>query len=169
VINLFSTAEEYRQNAAIIIINPKGKVLWCRRKNEKGWQFPQGGIDKGETPKEAIIREVYEEVGLKSHDINLLGSIEEWLYYDIPKNKIGKYIPSNFRGQKQKWFLAELISSDTKINLKTTKQVEFDKWEWVTYWHPIAAGVDFKKKLYRNALTALLPTYFNFIQEKKRR
>jgi|TARA_B110000438_G_scaffold256505_1_gene264026 putative (di)nucleoside polyphosphate hydrolase len=163
---LFSKIEEYRLNVAIIIINQKGQALWCRRRNEKGWQFPQGGIDKDETPEKAIMRETYEEVGLESQDIQIISSLDGWLYYDIPKSKIGKYIPSNYKGQKQKWFLAQLIADDTKINLKKTNQIEFDKWQWVNYWFPVSGGVHFKQELYRQALTLFLPNYNAFILDK---
>tara|TARA_B110000014_G_scaffold259099_1_gene246289 strand:- start:4544 stop:5053 length:510 start_codon:yes stop_codon:yes gene_type:complete len=166
---LFSSTDEYRLNAAIIIINKDGKLLWCQRKREKGWQFPQGGIDKGETAEEAIIRETYEEVGLEPHDINIITCLDEWLYYDIPISKIGKYIPSNYKGQKQKWFLAELVSSESKINLKRHDHIEFDEWQWISYWFPVYAGVHFKQELYRKALTLLLPAYNNFIQGKKKK
>ena len=165
--SLFSIQKEYRLNAAIIIVNKQGKLLWCRRKNEKGWQFPQGGIDKGETPEEAIIRETYEEVGLESGDIKIIDSLEEWLYYDIPKSKIGKFIPSNYKGQKQKWFLAELLAPDLKIDLQRFNHIEFDKWEWVNYWFPIYGGVEFKKELYRKALSLFLPKYNEFMTDKK--
>ena len=110
----------YRPNAGIIIFNEEGKLLWCKRKSGDGWQFPQGGIDDGESPEEAIVRETYEEVGLKRNQIKIIKENDRWIKYDVPKNKIPKYFSlknRKFRGQTQKWFLAEFIGEDSDINL----------------------------------------------------
>ncbi|RZP03174.1 MAG: NUDIX domain-containing protein, partial [Gammaproteobacteria bacterium] len=105
-------ASLYRPNAGIIIFNRQGKLLWCKRKTGDGWQFPQGGIDDGESPQQAIIRETYEEVGLKHEKIKIIRENNRWINYDVPKNKIPKYFSlknRRFRGQTQKWFLAEFL------------------------------------------------------------
>ena len=79
--------KEYRPNVAVIIVNLSGKVLWCQRKQHDGWQFPQGGIDKGETPVEAALRETKEEVGLDEHDIEIVYESQQWFKYKVPKEK----------------------------------------------------------------------------------
>ena len=152
----------YRPNAGIIIFNRQGKLLWCKRKTGDGWQFPQGGIDDGESPEQAIVRETYEEVGLNEDKINNIKENDRWINYDVPKNKIPKYFSLNnrrFRGQTQKWFLAEFLGEDSDINLNLHSQIEFTEWTWSSYWHPVAKGVVFKRDAYREALKDLLPFY----------
>ena len=77
----------YRRNVGIIVCNHSHKVLWARRARRDGWQFPQGGIQHGESPRSAAFRELYEEVGLQAHDVRLLGHTEKWLRYDVPARK----------------------------------------------------------------------------------
>ena len=160
-------ASLYRPNAGIIIFNRQGKLLWCKRKTGDGWQFPQGGIDVGESPEQAIIRETYEEVGLKHEKIKIVRENDRWINYDVPKNKIPKYFSlknRRFRGQTQKWFLAEFLGEDSDINLNTHSQIEFTEWTWSSYWHPVAKGVEFKRDAYREALKDLLPFYKNYLK-----
>ena len=89
----------YRPNAGIIIFNKEGKLLWCKRKTGDGWQFPQGGIDKGESPEEAILRETYEEVGLHKHQIKIIKENDRWicLLYTSPspRDQRGSRMPSS--------------------------------------------------------------------------
>ena len=154
----------YRPNVAVIVINNFGKVLWCQRIEHDGWQFPQGGIDQGETPKEAALREVKEEVGLGSNDIEIIYETQDWFKYEVPKEKRRKYFSRvNFIGQKQKWFLAKLLTDDSRINLKASLPAEFDRWIWSTYWYPLQTVVPFKKEAYRQALIEILPEYNNLI------
>ena len=160
--------EDYRPNVAIIIVNKAGKILWCRRKDGYGWQFPQGGLDKDESPIDAIYRETQEEVGLEKEDIRIIKENEEWFDYRVPKNRIPKYFRfrnSKFIGQTQKWFLAEILCDDSNINLNASSPVEFDKWVWANYWHPIYGGVEFKKKTYRKVLISFLPYYHSCLKE----
>jgi putative (di)nucleoside polyphosphate hydrolase len=152
----------YRPNAGIIIFNRQGQLLWCKRKTGDGWQFPQGGIDDGESAEQAIVRETYEEVGLNEDKINIIKENDRWINYDVPKNKIPKYFSLNnrrFKGQTQKWFLAEFLGEDSDVNLNLHSQIEFTEWTWSSYWHPVAKGVEFKRDAYREALKDLLPFY----------
>ena len=157
----------YRPNVAIIILNKKGDVLWCRRKNHDGWQFPQGGIDSGESPEEAVMREAKEEVGLGSDDLNILYENKDWINYEVPKARRSSYFfqKKRFIGQRQKWFLAELTSDEKLISLNSTSPVEFDKWIWAKYWYPLGATVAFKSEAYRKALSDMLPAYREFIKK----
>ena len=156
-----SEESNYRLNVGLIIVNNYGKVLICKRKNSNQWQFPQGGIDEGESPIEAAKREIFEEVGIKSSQIRVLGKIKDWVKYEIPK----KLAKKNFKkkgivGQKQKWFIFK-IKSKASISFINDPDNEFDDFAWVSYWHPIALIVSFKKDVYRSVLAELLPIYFN--------
>ena len=152
----------YRPNAGIIIFNKEGRLLWCKRKSGDGWQFPQGGIDDGEPPQNAIYREAYEEVGLGKDKIKIIKENEKWIKYDVPKEKIPRYFSfknRKFKGQSQKWFLAHFLGQDNDIDLTVHNQIEFTERIWASYWHPVSAGVEFKKNAYRQVLTDFLPFY----------
>ena len=151
----------YRLNVGLIIVNTYGKVLICKRKNSNQWQFPQGGIDKGESPIEAAKREIFEEVGIKPSKIKVLGKIKDWVKYKIPKELAKKsFKKKGIVGQKQKWFIFK-VKSEACISFVNDPDNEFDDFAWVSYWHPIALIVSFKKEVYRNVLAELLPIYFN--------
>ena len=151
----------YRLNVGLIIVNNYGKVLICKRKNSNQWQFPQGGIDEGESPIEAAKREIFEEVGIKPSKIKVLGKIKDWVKYEIPKELAKKsFKKKGIVGQKQKWFIFK-IKSEACISFVNDPDNEFDDFAWVSYWRPIALIVSFKKEVYRNVLAELLPIYFN--------
>ena len=158
----------YRPNVGIIIFNRDGKILWCKRKQGDGWQFPQGGIDKGESPLEALYRETYEEVGLKKHQVKIVRENERWIGYDVPKDRVPKYFSfknRRFKGQTQKWFLAEFLGNNEDINLSLHSQIEFSEWTWSSYWHPITGGIEFKRDAYRKALNDLFPYYLDYLNK----
>ncbi|GAB4224835.1 MAG: RNA pyrophosphohydrolase [Francisella sp.] len=142
----------YRANVAIVLLNKHNRVFWGQRKNKMSWQFPQGGIVTGENPLQAMYRELYEEIGLRPYDVEVIASTREWLKYNIPDNLIRNKDPVCI-GQKQKWFLLRLKTSEHNINLETNNLPEFDNWRWVSYWYPINHVVYFKKEVYRKALT----------------
>ena len=145
----------YRPNVAMVVINSEKKVLICRRRNTKTWQFPQGGIDRGEDIKNAMYRELFEEVGLKKEEVEYIGESAETIFYDIPKTIRSKVLGGKFRGQEQKWFLLRLKKDNQKIKLDNEEFPEFDRYEWVSYWQPINRIVDFKREAYRKALSEL--------------
>ena len=147
--------EGYRPNVAMVVINSMNKVLICRRKNTRTWQFPQGGIDNGEDIKNAMYRELSEEVGLSKDDVNLVGESEGTITYDIPKTIRSKVLGGKFKGQEQKWFLLKLKKDNSEIKLDNEAFPEFDKYEWVSFWQPLNRIVDFKREAYREALSEL--------------
>ena len=151
----------YRKNIGIILCNSKNKLLICKRLKEDSWQFPQGGIDKNESPENAMFRELFEEIGLQKNDIVVLGRTKKWLKYDLPKKYQRKTNNQLCVGQKQIWFLLRLISSDQSINLRTSKKPEFDSWEWVSEKKPLEIVISFKKNVYVKALNELLPIIKN--------
>ena len=144
----------YRPNVGIIVCNHACQVLWARRVRHDGWQFPQGGVEHKESPREAAYRELYEEVGLYPHQVRLLGITEKWYRYDVPNRaRFGK----RFRGQKQQWFLFHLTGDEDDIRLDRSDKPEFDGWCWVDYWHPLENIIAFKREVYRKALAELEP------------
>ena len=147
--------EGYRPNVAMVVINSMSKVLICRRKNTRTWQFPQGGIDNGEDIKKAMYRELSEEVGLSKADVSLVGESEGTITYEIPKTIRSKVLGGKFKGQEQKWFLLKLKKDNSEIKLDNEAFPEFDKYEWVSFWQPLNRIVDFKREAYREALSEL--------------
>lgn len=150
----------YRANVAIILLNKQNRVFWGQRKNRTSWQFPQGGVSAGETPLQAMYRELHEEVGLRPQDVEVLASTQDWIKYEIPTNLVRNKEPVCI-GQKQKWFLIKLVTSENNIDLEANDSPEFDNWRWVNYWYPINHVVEFKREVYRKALT-----YFKSYIEK---
>ena len=98
----------YRPNVAIVIVNGKNQVFWGKRIREHSWQFPQGGINPGETPEQAMYRELREEVGLESRHVKILGRTRDWLRYEVPQHWIKREWRGSYRGQKQIWYLLRL-------------------------------------------------------------
>ena len=157
--NQYIDKDGYRKNVGIIVCNGQQQVLWARRTRHDGWQFPQGGIEPRESPLDAAFRELYEEIGLSTSDVKLLGRTVNWLRYDVPyASRSHNYLrPRKFRGQKQRWFLFHLIGNESCVNLDTTQEPEFDHWQWVDYWRPLEQIVEFKRGVYKKALTELEP------------
>lgn len=152
-------ADGFRPNVGIILTNERGQLLWTRRiGGQDAWQFAQGGINEGEDPEAAMYRELEEEVGLNAKDVNILAVTHGWLRYRLPKKLVRPKEPICI-GQKQKWFLLQLKVSDCAINLSVADKPEFDSWQWVSYWYPLARVVSFKRDVYRKALKELAPAY----------
>ncbi|URJ26509.1 RNA pyrophosphohydrolase [Blochmannia endosymbiont of Camponotus modoc] len=143
----------YRLNVGIVLCNTHQQVLWARKcKQHYCWQFPQGGINIGETPEQAMYRELFEEIGLNYQDVRILSSTQYWMHYKLPKKLIRWKIRPICFGQKQKWFLLKLLSKDTRINIKNNKDYTFDSWKWVSLWYPIRRVVFFKRDVYRKVM-----------------
>ena len=153
-------ADGYRPNVGIILVNPRGQVLWARRIGQDAWQFPQGGIKAQESPEAALYRELQEEVGLRPEDVEILGCTRGWLRYRLPKRMIRHNSKPVCVGQKQKWFLLKLTSSEERIRFDHTEKPEFDGWRWVSYWYPLGQVVPFKRDVYRRAMRELAPKVF---------
>ena len=115
-------------------------------------QFPQGGINPGESAEQAMYRELFEEVGLSRKDVRILASTRNWLRYKLPKRLVRWDTKPVCIGQKQKWFLLQLIGNDADINMQTSSTPEFDGWRWVSYWYPVRQVVSFKRDVYRRVM-----------------
>ena len=150
--------EGYRPNVGIILCNDDGNLFWARRVGEDSWQFPQGGIQKNESPEEALYRELEEEVGLTATDVEVMGCTNDWLRYEIPRRYIRRYPRRRTCiGQKQMWYLLRLVSSEQNVCLDASEKPEFDSWRWIDYWTPAEQVVFFKQQVYRSALQELAP------------
>jgi putative (di)nucleoside polyphosphate hydrolase len=119
------------------------------------WQFPQGGINDGESPEAAVMRELHEEIGVEESAVKVLGQTVGWLKYDLPPHMRRNNSTPGFVGQKQKWFLLEMLENEARVKLDVTHQPEFDDFQWVSYYYPITQVVDFKREVYRSALIEL--------------
>jgi putative (di)nucleoside polyphosphate hydrolase len=125
-------SDGYRPNVGIIVANDKGQVLWARRVGQQAWQFPQGGINEGESMEAALYRELKEEIGLSETQVEIVNSTRGWLRYKLPK----RYLRQNntsFVGQKQKWYLLKMLTGDEQVRFDQSATPEFDHWQWVSY------------------------------------
>ena len=145
----------YRPNVGIILVNGRNEVFWGKRIREHSWQFPQGGIKRGETPEQAMFRELEEETGLKSEHVKVLGRTREWLRYEVPDHWVRREWRGHYRGQKQIWFLIKLVGRDTDVDLRASGHPEFDAWRWNDFWVPLDSVIEFKREVYRLALNEL--------------
>lgn len=150
----------FRLNVGIVLASPEGRVFWGRRLgNRDAWQFPQGGMAEGETPEQALYRELHEEVGLLPEHVEMVAHTRGWLNYRLPRRFLRR--PSSgvrqCIGQRQKWFLLKLVAEEQAIDLAATEKPEFQDWRWVSYWYPIRKVVPFKRGVYLRALRELHP------------
>jgi putative (di)nucleoside polyphosphate hydrolase len=147
--------EGYRPNVGIILVNGKNEVFWGKRIREHSWQFPQGGIKHGESPEQAMYRELQEEIGLRQEHVRILGRTRDWLRYEVPKQWIRREWRNTYRGQKQIWFMLRLTGRDSDVSLRASDHPEFDAWRWSDYWVPLDAVIEFKRAVYQQALVEL--------------
>lgn len=145
----------YRPNVGIILANGRDEVFWGKRVSQHAWQFPQGGIDRGESPEQALYRELAEEIGLRPDHVRILGRTRDWLRYQVPENWVRRDSRGIYRGQKQIWFLLRLVGRDCDVRLRATEHPEFDAWRWHDYWIPLDAVIEFKREVYQLALAEL--------------
>ena len=147
----------FRANVGIILCNDEGRLLLAGRVGNRGWQFPQGGMLEGETPQQAMFRELHEEVGLAPDDVDILAETEDWLRYRLPDRYVRRDSRPLCIGQKQRWFLLRLTGSEDRVSLDHTDSPEFDRWRWVEFWRPVKEVIYFKRRVYAQALHELGP------------
>jgi putative (di)nucleoside polyphosphate hydrolase len=151
----------YRLGVGMMIVNQCNQIFVGKRIDTKieAWQMPQGGIDLGETPSRAVLREMEEEIGSSSGSI--VAESKNWYSYDLPKFLIPKLWNGSYKGQKQKWFLIEFTGSDSDINLHT-EHPEFEDWRWVEIDALDDIIIPFKKRLYQAVMLEFKP----FLQKR---
>ena len=148
----------YRPCAGVMLVNAEGKVFVGQRIDTtlEAWQMPQGGIDPGEEPLTAAIRELGEETGIGPEHIELLADVPDELYYDLPADMVGKVWKGKWRGQRQRWFLFRFTGRDSDVDIATAHQ-EFRAWRWSDPADLPRMIVPFKRDLYAAVLAAFAP------------
>jgi putative (di)nucleoside polyphosphate hydrolase len=145
----------YRPNVGIMLINGDGLIFAAQRLDSEvaAWQMPQGGIDKGEDPRTAALRELEEEIGVPPALVQVVAETPDWLTYDLPHDIVPRIWKGRYRGQKQKWYLLRYLGRDEQIDLEQDHP-EFSEWRWIDPDAMIAAIVPFKRDMYRQVVAA---------------
>ena len=154
----------YRPSVGLMILNSKFEVFVGRRIDSKSeaWQMPQGGIDEGETPEKAAIREMKEEVG--TDNAKIISKTKQWYKYDLPNYLISKLWNGRYRGQRQKWFLLQFLGEDREININY-ENAEFTDWKWVKIEELTNIIVPFKKNLYISVIEEFRDVFLSLRSE----
>lgn len=150
----------FRINIGIVLTADDGRLFLGRRARGRGWQFPQGGVGRGETLEESLFRELQEEIGLAAQDVRVLARTRHWLRYRLPARFLRRDLQPLCIGQKQHWFLLQLRETATTFRFDATPEPEFDHWRWVDYWQPIREVVYFKRAVYARVLQEFGPRVF---------
>ena len=145
----------YRPCVGLMVLNASG-LIWSGRRLDNAadaWQMPQGGIDPGEEPLDAALRELEEETSIPASEVEVLGAMEEWIPYDLPLDLVPKLWKGRYRGQSQKWFAMRFSGSDDLISIET-ETPEFSHWAWMPHSELVHKIVPFKKHTYAKVFDA---------------
>lgn len=145
----------FRANVGMVLMSDDGQLFLARRAGGRGWQFPQGGMRRGESAEDSLYRELNEEIGLQAGDVEIVGRTRYWLRYRLPQRYRRRNVQPLCLGQKQRWFLLRLRCPDSAFRFDLTAEPEFDRWRWVDYWQPIREVIYFKRAVYTRALHEL--------------
>jgi len=156
----FIDADGFRANVGIVLIRDDRRVFLGGRTGGRGWQFPQGGVQRAESPEDALYRELKEEIGLERSDVELLASTRSWLRYRLPRQYVRRNSNPPCIGQKQRWFMLRLVGSEDRLHFDSTDEPEFEDWRWVDYWTPVREVIYFKRAVYARALDELARRVF---------
>lgn len=149
----------YRPCVGIMLANREGKVFVGQRLDapklgtKTAWQMPQGGVDDGEDPRDAVLRELWEETGVTQDLVQVEAELPDWLPYDLPHDVVPRIWKGRFRGQKQRWFLVRFHGDDSAVNIET-EHPEFSQWAWMDPDDVVANIVPFKRDIYAKVLAA---------------
>ena len=139
----------------IILCNATNRFVGARVVREDAWECPQGGIKHGDSPEQAMYRELMEEVGLAPQHVQILGRTKDWLRYEVPSSWIKREYRGSYKGQKQIWYLLRMVGRDSDVSLRASEHPEFDAWRWAEYWVPLEDVIEFKRGVYESALNEL--------------
>lgn len=148
----------YRPCVGVTLINDKGEIFAGQRLDATlpAWQMPQGGIDDGEKPRAAALRELWEETGVTADLVDFVAKTPDWVTYDLPPELLGKVWGGKYRGQRQKWFLFRFKGTDDQIRIDSDHP-EFSRWRWIGAAEMIASIVPFKRQVYEEVVAAFRP------------
>ena len=146
----------YRPCVGVMLANGAGEVFVGQRIDwpEPAWQMPQGGVDAGEDPRAAALRELWEETGVSADLVRIEAETKGWIPYDLPHDVVPKRWGGRFRGQEQKWFLMRFLGRDDQVNI-ATEHPEFSEWRWLDPEELPAQIVQFKRAVYEAVLSEL--------------
>lgn len=148
----------YRPCVGVVLVNDAGLIFAGQRKDSDSpaWQMPQGGIDDGEKPRAAALRELWEETGVTADKVDFVAKTAAWVTYDLPPELLGRVWGGKYRGQKQKWFLFRFTGTDADIRIDTDHP-EFSRWRWIGADEMVAAIVPFKRAVYEQVVAEFRP------------
>ncbi|UWR75655.1 RNA pyrophosphohydrolase [Phaeobacter inhibens] len=143
----------YRPNVGVMLINAAGDVWVGQRmdRHKDAWQMPQGGIDAGEDPRLAALRELEEETGVTADLVEIIAESNGWLPYDLPAEVVPQFWGGKYRGQEQKWYLMRFLGRDDQINI-VTEHPEFSAWCWQPVDQLVSKIVPFKREVYERVI-----------------
>lgn len=143
----------YRRCVGLVVVNREGLIFAGKRIDNPGdaWQMPQGGVDKGEAPRDAALRELGEETGISSERVSIIAESAVWIPYDLPHELVPKLWKGRYKGQEQKWFLLRFFGEDSDIRIDT-EHPEFSDWRWLAAETVIEKIVPFKRRSYESVL-----------------
>ncbi|HEU0220871.1 MAG TPA: RNA pyrophosphohydrolase [Paracoccaceae bacterium] len=143
----------YRPCVGLMIVSRDGRIFAGQRLDSPGpaWQMPQGGVDEGEDPREAALRELWEETGITADKVAILAETRDWIPYDLPPHLVSRLWNGRYRGQKQRWFLMRFLGEDGDITI-ATPHPEFSRWTWLEPEDLLERIVPFKRDTYRRVI-----------------
>ena len=146
----------YRRNVGVMLVNADGHAFVGQRMDSEfaAWQMPQGGIDKGETPREAALRELTEETGVTADLVTVEAETDGWIAYDLPHDIVPRIWKGRFKGQEQKWFLLRFHGTDDQVRIDADDHQEFSEWRWLAPDQVVSQIVPFKRPVYEQVLAA---------------
>lgn len=145
----------YRPCVGVMLMNEQGHIFVGQRldNDTPAWQMPQGGVDAGEAPRDAALRELWEETGVTADKAEIIAETDGWLPYDLPHDIVPRIWKGRYRGQEQKWFLLRFTGTDSDVNI-ATEHPEFSEWRWLPAEELVENIVPFKRDVYTRVLDA---------------